>query len=91
VNLHIRDLPWTDTDVKVAEIASSSWTNFAKTGDPNGAGLPHWAVYDAEADQLMNLGDKPRSEAVPDEAGLEFLASWDQHFRAMAPAEHKGQ
>jgi para-nitrobenzyl esterase len=90
-NLHIRDLPWTDTDVKVADIASSYWTNFAKTGDPNGAGLPHWAVYDGEGDQLMNLGDKPRSEAVPDKAGLDFLASWDQHFRAMAPAEHKGQ
>ena len=39
----------------------------------------------------MNLGDKPRSEAVPDKAGLDFLASWDQHFRAMAPAERKGQ
>lgn len=80
-NLHVRDLPWTETDRKVAEIASSYWTNFAKTGNPNGPGLPNWPAYTAKTDQLMNIGDSPRAEAVPDKAGLEFLSWWDQHFR----------
>jgi len=30
------------------------WTNFAKTGDPNGAGLPAWPKYDKD-DSLIHL------------------------------------
>lgn len=81
-NLHVRDLPWTDTDAKVADQASSYWTNFAKTGDPNGPGLPHWPAYSAKDDQLMNIGDTPKAEPVHNTAGLDFLSWWDQHFRA---------
>ena len=80
-NLRVRDLPWTDTDRKVADMASSYWTNFAKTGDPNGPGLPRWPAYDAKSDQLMNIADAPHAERVLNTAGLDFLSWWDQHFR----------
>jgi para-nitrobenzyl esterase len=90
-NLHVRDLPWTDTDQKVADIASSYWTNFAKTGDPNGPGLPHWPAYSANDDQLMNVGDVPHAESSPNKAGLDFLAWWDQHFRIQATSSNRTQ
>ena len=87
-NLRIRDLPCTETDVKVADIASSYWTNFAKTGDPNGPGLPRWPAYNAKDDQLMNIGDAAQAEGVHNTAGLDFLSWWDQHFRANTGKEN---
>ena len=31
------------------------WTNFAKTGNPNGTGLPDWPNYDPTSDQWMTF------------------------------------
>ena len=38
-----KNLPWRPEDEKLSDLMSSYWTNFAKTGDPNGPGLPHVA------------------------------------------------
>lgn len=37
------------------------WTNFAKKGDPNGAGLAAWPVYDEKSDTHLELGSEIRS------------------------------
>ena len=41
-------------DRKLSEQMMGYWTNFAKTSDPNGSGLPAWPKYDKE-DSLIHL------------------------------------
>ena len=33
---------FTDLDIQLSDLIESYWTNFAKTGNPNSAGLPDW-------------------------------------------------
>jgi para-nitrobenzyl esterase len=40
--------PWPEEDLALARLMSTYWANFAKTGDPNGPGLPQWPAYDSE-------------------------------------------
>ena len=49
-----------ETDRKLADAMITYWAQFAKTGDPNGNGLPVWPVYDAASDQHLELGDTIR-------------------------------
>ncbi|MGO9776070.1 MAG: carboxylesterase/lipase family protein [Terracidiphilus sp.] len=45
---------WRPEDWKLSEQMMSYWTNFARSGDPNGPGLPVWPKYDAN-DSLIHL------------------------------------
>ena len=37
-----------DTDIQLSDLMESYWTNFAKTGNPNSAGLPEWPQLGVE-------------------------------------------
>jgi para-nitrobenzyl esterase len=60
-----RPLPWRPDDGKVSALMASYWTNFAKTGNPNGPGLPEWPEYERDNGfQVMHL--KADAAAAPD-------------------------
>jgi len=58
---------WTEADRALADTMSSSWTNFAKTGDPNGPGLHAWPAFQSSGrDQVMILGPKIEAGEILD-------------------------
>ena len=67
----------TAKDEAVAKAANTYWANFAKTGDPNGAGLPRWPAYSAGADSLMDFraDGTPAGGADPWKARLDVAAA----------------
>ena len=74
--LHKMDRPWTSVDEKLSEEMSSYWSNFAKSGDPNGAGLAPWRVYAPGNHVTMELGEHSGSIPVAEPAKVEFFVSY---------------
>ncbi len=45
-----------DADRELSSTIMDYWIDFARGGDPNGAGLPQWPEYGAESDLSLELG-----------------------------------
>ncbi|WP_415500658.1 carboxylesterase/lipase family protein [Asticcacaulis taihuensis] len=67
----------TPADAKIADQTNSYWANFAKTGNPNGEGLPHWPKYDSAKDELMVFTPEgvPVAQADPWKARMDVTAA----------------
>jgi para-nitrobenzyl esterase len=72
-NLRQADRPWSAVDHAVADTVSSYWVNFARSGDPNGPGLPRWPPYDAQTEETVDIGSTVRA-ATFNRAGVDVLA-----------------
>ena len=80
-NLTTWPRPYTDTDLRLADITSTYLVNFATTGDPNSPGattpdgnaLPIWPVFSSKEGQLMVLGDLIAPAAEPHQAALDLF------------------
>jgi para-nitrobenzyl esterase len=76
--------PWEDADRKLSATVSAYWVNFAKTGDPNGEGLPKWPAYSSAGDQALEINDVPSLRTGVNKAGLDFFDSYYQSLKAPA-------
>ena len=70
------DRPWEAVDRKLSEAASSYWANFAKTGNPNGKGLPNWPAFEATQQVTMELGEKVGARPVAEKEKLTFFTQY---------------
>ncbi len=77
-NLKAYDWAWTAADRTLSDRVSCYWVNFARGGDPNGEGLPHWPVFAGEGGLSMQIGADLTPEAPGRQARFAVL---DDYYR----------
>ena len=75
-NLKQLERPWEAVDRQLSETVSNYWVNFAKTGNPNGKGLPNWPAFDAAQQVTMELGEKISTRPVAEKGKLAFFTQF---------------
>jgi para-nitrobenzyl esterase len=74
-------------DIAMSELVSSYWVNFAKNGDPNGAGLPAWPAFAPTAQNAMHFDGQSGSRPVPNMTQIKVFDSYYAWRREEARAK----
>ena len=61
----------------LAARVSATWAAFARTGEPNGGGLPHWDAFEPGGRRTMVIDNESHCESDPD--GAERLV-WERTY-----------
>ena len=55
LDISLPNVPWEAADRTLSDAMTTYWSNFARTGDPNGPGLPKWPRYNAGDRRVLHL------------------------------------
>lgn len=64
-------------DLAFSDLIQSYWINFARTGDPNGPGLPHWPAFTESDQKVMFFDTGASAKPIPN---LEKLEAFDAYY-----------
>lgn len=77
-NLGGRATEPSDAEKALSQLMMSYWVNFARSGDPNGPGLPPWHAFSGGAPHVMHFDKAPGARmGVPN---IEQLKALDAYF-----------
>ena len=60
-------------EAAISEIIQQYWVNFAKTGNPNGAGLPYWPSFDETKPTTMQFSNGASLIMRPNREQIDFI------------------
>ena len=62
----------TAVDQEVARIMNTYWAHFAKTGDPNGTGVPKWPLYTSKNNEILEIESDGKPVGKPESRKARF-------------------
>lgn len=89
-NYHAGELPYAygnlwrhpglydEEDYKLSEIMQNYWVNFARTGNPNGDGLPRWEMRDKDHTKVLQLDTTIQMVDDPNEKIYEVIDKYQE-------------
>ena len=72
-NAYLREPGKYPAEAALTEIIQQYWVNFAKTGNPNGKGLPYWPAFDKDRPTTMQFANGASLIMVPNRDKIDFL------------------
>jgi para-nitrobenzyl esterase len=66
-------MKYTEEDHRLSELMIEYWVHFARTGDPNGTGMPEWPAYDPQDPRAMILKGAPQAGPLPNLDALKVI------------------
>jgi para-nitrobenzyl esterase len=82
---------WSAADRKLADEMSRYWVNFARTGNPNGAGLPEWPTFTPADGRTLILDEPTSAGPIPELKSLQVFDAVYSQVRGAAfgdPPQH---
>jgi para-nitrobenzyl esterase len=79
-----------EADRRLSGIIQAYWTHFAKTGDPNGPGVPDWPGYDGKSRAYMDFNAQGSAIAAENQRGP-FSDLFRQALSRQAPSPQQPQ
>jgi para-nitrobenzyl esterase len=72
---------FTEADHQLSDAIERYWTNFAKTGNPNGKGVPEWPAYDAKNRAYLQFTADAKERLARDPRGP-FTELYREHYQS---------
>jgi para-nitrobenzyl esterase len=79
---------YSEQDARLSKAMNAAWVRFAKTGDPNGPGLPSWPRFSNGKEGYMEFGDQIVSKEGLRKKQIDFLTDFSAQQREHAAGSH---
>lgn len=76
-------------DFRISDMMMRYWTNFARSGNPNGEGLPQWQAFDNDGSVILSIDEETKTTSNPDRARFDFLSNY--RIDGRLPEEWRGR